>query len=169
MGKLQTLSQQLLKELRNYRHILVERLHLIFKFNTNQHTVNGFYNIIADSVGLTKYIDPNISTPYGANGDIYKKNLDKRFFGTLYTKESIIKRMFTLIEEKKIGYQKIVQFFIDNKPGNVVKTVFLQQAIDIDNGKINEDYICWMLKKLKVFMIKPEDWKPIDKCWDDVK
>jgi len=167
--KLQTLEQQILNELRNYRHILVEKLHLQFKFGTNQHTVNGFYNVMAPLVGLVKYIDNHLGTPGGVNRNIYKRNVDKRFFATLYNKENIIKRVYTLIEEKKIGYQKIVDFFQEHCPENMDKMDFLQQAINIDDGKINEDYLCWLLAKLNIFGKKAKDWKDIVKCWDDIK
>ena len=71
--------------------------------------------------------------------------------------------------KKKIGYQKVVQFMQDNCPKDCDKMGFLQLAIDIDTGKINEEYICWLLEKLKVFKIKGKNWKPIEKCWEEMK
>eukprot|EP00483_Globobulimina_turgida_P007484 UN07498 len=105
--KLQSLENILLRELRNYRHILVEKLHLQFKFHTNQHTVNGFYNEMAPFLGLIKYIDNHLGSPGGRNAKHYKKNLDKRFFATLYNKENIIKRIYLLINEKKLVIKRL--------------------------------------------------------------
>ena len=106
-------------------------------------------------------------TPYSNKCQNWKKGLDKRYFANHYTKERIIKHIVEQINETKIGYQKIVQFMQDNCPKDCNKMGFLQLAIDIDTGKINEEFICWMLEKMNIFKMKPDDWEPIKKCWDD--
>merc|ERR1712083_932915 len=113
-------------------------------------------------VGVVKYVDNHLGKPRWRGGD-FRKGLDKRFFKTLYNKENIIKRIYLLIEEKKIGYQKIVKGLEDNCPKDMDKMEFLQKAIDIDTGKINEDYLCWLMSKLGIFGKKAEGWKEIEK------
>eukprot|EP00483_Globobulimina_turgida_P003311 UN03316 len=85
----------------------------------------------------------------------------------MYTKENILQCIITQIDEKKIGYQKVVKFFQDNCPRHMRKNKFLEMVIDIDTGKINENYLCWLLHKLDIFIIKDDEWKEIETCWDE--
>eukprot|EP01084_Bolivina_argentea_P252955 424777_1 len=159
--KSQTLENQILKCLRDLRVLLVEELFHTFKFYNNTHIIAGFHNHIAKQIGIKEYIDPNISPPNNGNNN-WKHNLDKRFFKTMYTKQNIVKHIIKEINEKRIGFQKIVKYFEDNIPDNIDckdKMEFLQLAIDIDTGKINEKYLCWLLVKMDIFMIKDNNWK----------
>eukprot|EP00484_Ammonia_sp_Unknown_P027785 CAMPEP_0197042908 /NCGR_PEP_ID=MMETSP1384-20130603/19218_1 /TAXON_ID=29189 /ORGANISM="Ammonia sp." /LENGTH=326 /DNA_ID=CAMNT_0042474105 /DNA_START=72 /DNA_END=1052 /DNA_ORIENTATION=+ len=167
--KQQSLEQQVAKALRDYRVLLVEKLFHSFAMMNNTHYIAGFHNKLANSIGVEPYNDINICTPTSSKCSNWQQNLDKRYFATLYNKENIIAYITEQINEKKISYQKIVQFLQDNCPKGVNKTEFLQLAIDIDSGKIHQQFICWMLEKLNVFMMKPDEWKPIEKCWDDIK
>eukprot|EP01084_Bolivina_argentea_P010777 20080_1 len=85
----------------------------------------------------------------------------------MYTKENILKWIITQINEKKIGYQKVVRYLENNCPKDIEKNKFLTMVIDIDSGEINEKCLCWLLGKLNVFIVKGDEWKDIEKCWDD--
>jgi len=163
--KAQTLQQQISKILRDFRVLLVEELFHRFKFTNNTHYIAGFHNKIAKKIGVIPYNDPDICYPNGKN---WEKGLDQRFFATLYTKDRILQYIVKQINERKIGYQKIVKYFEDHCPENIKSNDFLQKAIDIDTGKIKENYLCWLLLKMDIFLVKTEFWKPIEKCWDDI-
>ena len=168
--KKQSLEEQIRKVLRDFRVLLVEECFHSFKMTNNTHDIAGFHNVIAEKIGVIKYNDPDISSnPYSPKCTDWKKNLDKRYFGVHYTRDRIVEHIIEQINEKKIGYQKIVKFMEENCPSNMEKMKFLQLAIDIDNGKIKKGYICWMLEKLDVFMSKSLDKNPIQKCWEDIR
>eukprot|EP00484_Ammonia_sp_Unknown_P017037 CAMPEP_0197023474 /NCGR_PEP_ID=MMETSP1384-20130603/4156_1 /TAXON_ID=29189 /ORGANISM="Ammonia sp." /LENGTH=683 /DNA_ID=CAMNT_0042451687 /DNA_START=1 /DNA_END=2052 /DNA_ORIENTATION=+ len=162
----QSLAEQMRKVLRDYRVLLVEKLFHSFEMMNNTHYIAGFHNQLAKAIGVTPYNDPNICTPTSSKCPNWKKGLDQRYFATLYTRENIIEHVLEQINEKKISYQKIVQFLQDHCPKDCNKMGFLQLAIDIDTGLIHKQFICWILEKLNVFMMKPAKWKPIEKCWD---
>ena len=111
----QSLQQQILKVLQDYRVLLVEKLFHSFGFYNNTHYIAGFHNQFAKNIGVREYNDPNISYP-SKSGKDWKKGLDQRYFATLYTLENILKCVMQQIEEKKIGYQKIVKFIEQNCP-----------------------------------------------------
>lgn len=165
----QSLEEQIKKVLRSLRVLLVEELFKAFGMYNNTHYIAGFHNMLAKEIGVIPYNDVHISTPVSTKCNDWQKNLDKRYFGVYYTKEKIINHILEQITEKKISYQKVVQFFQDYCPKNMDKMEFLQSAIDIDTGKINAKYLCWILEKLNVFSIKDSDWKPIEKCWEDIR
>ena len=164
----QSLKQQIYKVLRDYRILLVETLFHRFGMENNTHYIAGFHNELADKIGVEKYNDPDICRPYSSKCKNWKKGLDKRYFKTCYNQKAIINHVLNQIYEKKIGYQRVVQFFQDNCPKDVDRMKFLTKAIDIDTGKINQEYICWLLEKMNVFKLKSNDWKPIETCWDEI-
>eukprot|EP01083_Nonionella_stella_P021482 59546_1 len=164
----QTLEQQIAKTLRDHRILLVEQLFHSFGFLNNTHYIAGFHNTIAKQIGVIPYNDPNIQQP-PAKDINWEKGLKQRFFKTLYTKEMILQHLVKQINEQTIGYQKIVKYFEDNCPKSIETNRFLQKAIDIDTGKIKENYLCWLLHKMEIFMIKTAFWTDIRKCWDDIQ
>ena len=129
----------------------------------------GFHNELAKKIGVREYNDHQYLNTFMNTSDKYpkwKENLDKRYFKNLYTIDNILKCVMREIEEKKIGYQKIVKFFEENCPENVEKMDFLQKVINIDDGKIDEKYMYWLLAKLEIFLVKGDEWKEIETCWE---
>eukprot|EP01084_Bolivina_argentea_P131905 232764_1 len=163
----QTIQQQIIKVLRDLRILLVEKLYHYFKMENNTHYIAGFHNVLAKHIGVNTYNDPDIWTPSSQYCKDWKKGLKERYFKLFYNKNTIIDHIQMQINEQKIKYQRVVSFFQDNCPKDKNSMEFLQQAIDIDTGKINKEYICWLLEKLNILMKKTNNWKPIQKCWDD--
>merc|ERR1712228_99305 len=167
--KSQSLQQQILRVLATKRRLLVEKLHHAFKFSDNVHYIASFHDELADKLGLKKFNDWQYKNTFNNTSNKYvnwKKGLDQMFFKCLYTNEVIVECILKQIDEKKIGYQKIVAFFEEHCPEGMKKNEFLQVVIDIDSGMIDEKWMYWMLEKLEIFLIKTEEWKEIEKCWD---
>eukprot|EP00484_Ammonia_sp_Unknown_P022544 CAMPEP_0197046204 /NCGR_PEP_ID=MMETSP1384-20130603/21940_1 /TAXON_ID=29189 /ORGANISM="Ammonia sp." /LENGTH=404 /DNA_ID=CAMNT_0042477949 /DNA_START=55 /DNA_END=1269 /DNA_ORIENTATION=- len=162
----QSLQQQVLRVLRDYRVLLSEQLFHRFKFCNNTHYIAGWNNTIAAQIGVPVITDPNICYPSSTAYPNWKTNLDKMFLKTMYTTENILKHIAMQIDEKKIGYQKIVSFLEQHCPKHVEKSRFLHAVIDIDTGAVSEEYMFWLLHKLDIFVLKDEQWKEIEKCWE---
>ena len=129
----------------------------------------GFHDELAEKVGLKPYNDWQYKNTFKNTSSAYAnwtKGLDQRFFKCLYTKENIVGCILKQIDEKKIGYQKIVTAFEEHCPEKMKKNKFLEVVIDIDTGKIDEEWMYWLLEKLEILLIKTEDWKDIEQCWD---
>jgi len=165
----QSLHQQVYKVLRDFRVLLVEELyHSGFGFTNNTHYIAGFHNALAEHIGIARYNDEHEWQPSSKRCTNWRRNLDQRYFGTKYTKKRIVFHILEQIKQQKISYQKIVQLMQDRCPPKIEPMEFLQLAIDIDSGAIRTEYICWMLKELNVFAMKPKNWQPIKKSWDKI-
>jgi len=167
--KSQSLQQQILKVLYHERVLLVERIHHAFKFSNNVHYIASFHNELAKKIGVKEYNDHQYVGTFTNKSSKYPnwtKNLDQRYFKKLYTTQNIKNCVLKQIEEKKIAYQKIVKFFEENCPENMKKNDFLAKVINIDNGKIDEKWLYWLLAKLEIFLVKNDEWKDIEKCWE---
>ena len=61
-----------------------------------------------------------------------------------------MKAIKSCVTEKKIEYQRIVEWFeVRAPPGE--KYDFLGEVFDVESGELNELYLSWMLSRMNIF------------------